>query len=86
MYARITRDYIAQGDWKAATGTTFGSPSTAVGEVYKVRLLDDDGEVYYHAEADDEALEGLYDWAAHDVGTTLLQTRNADGTWKDVIA
>lgn len=83
MYAKITRDLIAQGDWDPRTGVVFdGAP---VGDVLKVRLLDDDRDVYYLADADDEALEPLLSWAARDVGTTILQQR-IDGNWVDVIS
>ena len=87
MYAKITKDllYDGEGISHSHVGTIPVSNGIISGELLQVRLLDDDGEHYYTAEADDEALEPLFEWAMRDSGVTLLQVRK-DGKWVDTIA
>lgn len=86
MYAKITNDHLFDGTiiTNDRTGKVLleGEP---VDKLYKVRLLDDDRELCYEAEADDEALEDLFDWAQRDVGVTILQCETASG-WEDTIS
>lgn len=86
MYARIDRDYINRGEYEEfnRVGTTFGS-RVEDSEVVRFRLKDDDGEIYYGGEADDEALETVYEFGLRDAGTTLLETKSGAGEWELVI-
>ena len=89
MYAKITKDKLWQeGDSLPSRAGAYitGDPTQAEGPLLKVRLLDDDREHYYTAEADDEALERLYEWAMHDAGVTILQVKGNDGIWRDEIS
>lgn len=88
MYAKITKDLLSPLDGPYAEEnrdgmTVFGGEP--VGELLKVRLLDDDRTPYYEVEADDEVLERLAYWAEIDSGVTILQTREGNG-WKDCIS
>lgn len=87
MYARIDRDYINRGEYEEynRVGTTFGTAEQSEGERQRFRLLDDDREVYYGGESDDEALETVYEFGVRDAGAVILQQKNAEGEWVDVI-
>jgi hypothetical protein len=80
----IDHDYIDHGD-NSAVGTGQGELD---GETFTFRLLDDDGEVYYHGVADASAAEddeldgGLYialKWGEGYAGCTDLQVRGRTG-------
>lgn len=96
MYARITVDYLAEGDSFAdgsKRGLEWGDRSMAEGQIITFRLLDDDGEIYYRGEGDNVSLETVFEWAQGDFGCTLLQVRKngdwrdkMDGVWRDEIA
>ena len=85
MYAKITKDLL-HDDTLITDGRTGlewkGEPQ---GGILRVRILDDDREVYYEAVADDEALETLLDWAMRDAGATILQVRYGN-EWRDTIS
>ena len=87
MYWKIDRDYLQLDDLDipSRVGTGQGTKLQAEGEILRFRLLDDDREVYYGGEADDEALEAAYDFGYRDAGAVILQTRDKDGNWVDVI-
>jgi len=90
MYAKITEDHLyehtdhnpteSRAGWQLWTDYT--DPEV---RLIKCRLFDDDGELYYEAIADDEALEDLFDWAQKDAGVTLLKIKNENGEWEDCI-
>lgn len=89
MYAKITKDHLFDGDiiTDDRTGEIIVSElreRPAKQPILDVRLYDDDGELYYEALADDEALEALYSWAAHDAGVTMLKVKNGN-KWEAVI-
>lgn len=88
MYARITVDYLAEGDSFAdgsKRGLKWGDLSMTEGPIIQFRLLDDDGEIYYRGEGDNVSLEIVFEWAQSDSGCTLLQIRK-NGEWRDEIA
>jgi hypothetical protein len=84
MAWKIDRDYLDGPDGDAV-GRGQGE---LTGETFTFRLLDDDGEVYYHgvadvaAVADDDVDGGLYialKWAEGYAGCTDLQVRGDAG-------
>jgi hypothetical protein len=87
MYAKITKDHLFEPeditDIPLRQGLVLWDDEP--GELIKCRLYDDDGELYYEATADDDALEHLFTWAQIDAGVTLLKTKNKDGKWEDCI-
>lgn len=87
MYWKIDRDYLAQDgdDLPSRVGWHLGTRDSADGEIMRFRGLDDDREVYYGGEADDLGLEPAYEFMYRDAGVTILQTRDKDGNWEDVI-
>ena len=96
MYAKIMKDHLFDPvatltDDLGLTDRTgvvlFGGPSEREDPLLlDVRLLDDDRILYFECLADDESLERLADWAARDSGCTILQTKDANGTWQDTIS
>jgi hypothetical protein len=87
-YAKITEDHLwKEGDVSPSRiGWSLGDEQERPTEgVLQVRLLDDDRELYYTAEATDDALETLHSWAGIDAGVTILQVLKGD-VWEDVIA
>ena len=88
MYGRIDRDYLFEpGDTiPSRVGTTWGKKEQAEGEIFRIRLLDDDGEVYYGGESDDEAMETIYEFARRDAGAVILEAHSEGETeWKMII-
>ena len=88
MYAKIDRDYLYEpGDMTPSrVGTTWGSKEQAEGEIFRIRLLDDDLEVYYGGESDDEAMETVCAWATRDAGAIILEAHSEGETeWKMII-
>jgi hypothetical protein len=91
MYAwLITRDDVDGGKDKGLIGPR-GCPLTseeiaAAGLAF--RMLDDDGEVYYHGlykGPSDESLFGpLDDFGMPNAGCTSIEYRNAAGEWEKV--
>jgi hypothetical protein len=87
-YARITKDllYEAVDASPDRTGDVIVNRAPHEAEHIKVRLLDDDGIVYYEGIADQTGMEVLFDWSQKDSGTTLLQEWDRKTKkWKDVI-
>lgn len=84
----ITRDLIDNGHSKGVIGPSGGHLNaeeiTATGRPF--RMLDDDGEVYYHGlyvGPDDETLFApLDDYGTPNSGCTSIQYRNASGAWE----
>lgn len=78
MYARITKDHLDLSsvlpDWRPLDGLVVVDGEHDEAKLFKVRLLDDDRELYYEAKVDgDEAAEQLLEWAMRDAGATILQ-------------
>jgi hypothetical protein len=93
MYAKITKDLLYDGKLIQNDRTNeviFGALQPGE-DLRVVRLLDDDRDVYYEAEATEDALEDLFEWAMKDSGVTILQTRKIDMSngrlvWDDEIS
>jgi len=90
MYAKITKDHLFEmyADHKSSSraGHVLWSENfTPAVILIECKLYDDDGELYYEALADDDALEHLFTWAQIDAGVTLLKIKNANGEWEDCI-
>lgn len=89
MYAQITKDLLYDGNYIKVNRkheVIFGGGPHQVGPLMKVRLLDDDRELYYEAVSDDEALEDLFSWAMRESGVTILQVWKSPGKWVDEIS
>lgn len=84
MYWRITKDKLVDGTYitESRVGTGVGEKPE---EVFHVRLLDDDGEVYYYGEADDDGMEDMLYFTMNDAGCTILQV-DKNGEWVDELA
>ena len=79
---KITQDYIFDGE---ATGTTGPANATEItANEAKFRMLDDDGEVYYHGKiyGDYDGFEPLDDFGMPHAGCTTIEYKNADGAWE----
>jgi hypothetical protein len=92
MYAKITKDHLFDPNDRyslkiiSREGWVLWSENfTPAVILIECKLYDDDGELYYEAYADDEALEPLFNWAQIDAGVTLLKIKNKDGEWEDCI-
>ena len=91
MYAKITKDLLYDNkvvgeEYESREGLVlFDNKPGPIHVFYKCRLYDDDGEIYYEADADDAALELLFDWAQKDAGVTLLKIKADNGEWEDCI-
>lgn len=93
MAWKIDRDYIDAGA-ESAVGTESLGPKLA-GPTFGFRLLDDDGEVYYHGVADeaavveDDEVGGLYEanrWGMGYAGAVDLQIRARDGWGRGLVS
>ena len=76
----ITQDQIDNGE--AVGKGTFKGDAAALPHAF--RLLDDDGEVYYHGRSSDNSSEAAFqplDWAMAHAGCTTIQYRNGS-TWE----
>jgi hypothetical protein len=85
----ITRDWVSGGKDRGFIGPRCALTSeeiTATGIAF--RMLDDDGDVYYHGlytGPDDESLFGpLDDFGMPNAGCTAIQYRNAAGEWEAI--
>jgi len=89
MYAwLITHDYVSNEEDRGTIGPR-GCPLTSeeiTATGIPFRMLDDDGEVYYHGlykGPDDETLFApLDDFGMPNAGCTSIQYRNAAGAWE----
>jgi hypothetical protein len=89
----ITADFFAKGDpaEKSAVGVCGPRGCTLTAKAIrthpdgvKVRILDDDGEVNYHAVVvGHDLLAPLDDFAAPNLGSTTVEVRE-DGKWASV--
>jgi hypothetical protein len=83
----ITRDYISRGtDSKSAVGTASRYYEDGEDLPHPFRMLDDDGNVYYHGKCsscdDEHAFAPLEDFGTPNAGCTEIQYKNAKGEWK----
>jgi len=86
MYWRIQKDHLVDGSiiTKSRVGYGVGNEVPHNEPLYRVRLFDDDGELYYEGVSDDDGLEHMFNWASRDAGVTLLQIL-MNGVWRDEI-
>jgi hypothetical protein len=97
MFAQITKDVLDLTDTLGPefdrTGKVIIGTTPPTEGLLRVRLLDDDREIYYYGLATDDALEDFLNWAMADAGCTILQVYKTGyqhcatvGTWEDVIS
>lgn len=91
MYAKITKDHLFDGTTipNDRTGTVLlddGLPHQD-DTCMKVKIYDDDDELYYEALVDGaDAMEELFEWAIRDSGVTRLDAFDEiNNEWKMVM-
>ena len=88
----ITRDHISDDapNRVGAHSADYDETKFATRPQLDIRLLDDDGEVYYEGRATEKRILDsseirafdVLDWAMNDAGCTELQYRKGSGPWE----
>lgn len=92
MYWKITKDHLFEEDGgkyfsESRVGLRTKKEYKVEGEIYDLKLFDDDRELYYEAEADFEGMEAISEWAYRDAGVTITQAFDKKtGKWVDEIS
>lgn len=86
MYWKITQDYLYDGNYitENRTGKEVGERNESE-PLLRVRLYDDDEELYYTVLSEDSSLEDLYEWAMYDSGVTILKVWERGKGWVHTI-
>lgn len=86
---KITRDYINPrcGDpIDKPQSWTWDEAKAATKTLFKFRLLDDEGEVYFHGVStsnnDSKAFQPLDDFGCPGYGCTMIEYKDGFGNWK----